>query len=124
MDSAEVQRSLGRIEGTQTQILTELKSLRVDFGEHKNDDQKNFSSLRSLVFTQRDDLKMEIAGQFKNADAARNQHLNEQDVKLDAIMTARAVLLGQLTMGQKILAAIGAFAIFVLSVTAWLYPHH
>lgn len=100
----EVQRSLGRIEGTQKEILRSLTELGNKFAEHVQQDQISFSSVRALVFEQKQDLKK----QFEDAGEARNKHLNEQDVKLDALMTARAVLTGQMTLGQKILAGTGA----------------
>lgn len=100
----EVQRSLGRIEGTQKEILRSLTELGNKFAEHVQQDQISFSSVRNLVFEQKQDLKK----QFEDAGEARNKHLNEQDVKLDALMTARAVLTGQMTLGQKILAGTGA----------------
>jgi hypothetical protein len=51
MSDENVQRALGRIEGTQTQILEMLDKLSESFGEHKNEDQRNFSSVRALFFT-------------------------------------------------------------------------
>lgn len=51
----DVQRSLGRIEGAQEQILSELKILRINFAEHKADDTKNFNTVREMI----DELKQD-----------------------------------------------------------------
>lgn len=95
-DSSELQteRALGRIEGIVEEILKEQKQLRQDFGDHKNDDQFNFSAMRTLVYKERGEVQKEI----------------------DAFKTARAILRGQLTMGQKILVYIGAIASFLITV--------
>lgn len=111
-DSADVQRSLGRIEGGLAALNEKIDILTTRFGDHLNDDQKNFSSTRASVYSLRDEIK----AQFVIADTARNQHLNEQDVKLDALMMARAVLRGQLTLGQKVIAWIGSGAVFLFGV--------
>ncbi len=102
----EVQRSLGRIEGAQAQILAEMQKLRSDFGDHKNDDQVSFSAVRALVFTQRDELRK----QFEENDRSRNQHLNEQDIKLDAIKQDSDRAKGA---GWVILSLLAALATFV-----------
>jgi hypothetical protein len=74
MPDENVQRALGRIEGTQAQILAKLDRLSKDFGDHKNDDQKNFSSVRALFFSKIDEQNV-----------LRERHLGEQDQKLDAL---------------------------------------
>ena len=70
----EVQRSLGRIEGTQTQILQKLEALETSFGDHRNDDQKNFSEVRSLVYTK-----------FNQQEELRETHLSAQDKNIAAL---------------------------------------
>lgn len=106
MENNIVQRALGRIEGTQTQILAELKNLRENFGDHKNEDQKNFSSVRRLVADQQEAIRKAFDAQA----VARNQHLNEQDVKLDALKQDSDRAKGA---GYVIIAIIGALATFV-----------
>jgi hypothetical protein len=64
-DYEDVQRALGRIEG---------KHLSDDFNDHKNDDQKNFSSIRVMM-----DRRM------GESNTSREAHLKTQDVKLDAL---------------------------------------
>lgn len=100
---SEIQRSLGRIEGTQKNSLERieqsLSDLREDMGAHKNDDQIVHSALRQLVYKERDELKADITS-FK---------------------TAKAVIKGQLSLGHKVLVAIGALASFVYIVwKIWL----
>jgi hypothetical protein len=105
----DVQRSLGRIEGTQTQILSELRRLQDTLSEHIQADQIGFSSVRVLVNEQRQNLD----AAFKENDRARNQHLNEQDIKLDALtaITNRAkgagwAILGLIGLVTAIIAGI------------------
>ena len=70
----EVQRSLGRIEGGQIQLLSEIKSLRADFTAHAATDLTSFAAVRN-----------EMQAGFEESTRARNQHLNEQDAKLDGL---------------------------------------
>lgn len=46
MSSDEVQRSLGRVEGLLESILKKMEDFEKNLGDHKNDDQKVFSSIR------------------------------------------------------------------------------
>lgn len=46
MDSDDVQRTLGRIEGMQGQILDELKHMRVELLRHESEDEKEFDYAR------------------------------------------------------------------------------
>lgn len=89
-----VDRALGRIEGLVEQILKEQKSMRDDFGNHRDEDQAVASSLRALIYKERDDVAVQFA----------------------ALKTARAVLRGQLTMGQKVVTSLGALVLFLLTV--------
>jgi hypothetical protein len=73
-DYEDVQRALGRIEGKQELILGKLNDLSDDFNDHKNDDQKNFSSIRVMM-----DRRM------GESNTSREAHLKTQDVKLDAL---------------------------------------
>ncbi len=95
----DVQRSLGRIEGALKAIDAKLDIVRVDLGDHKADDQRNFSSLR-----------VDMRRQFDENDRARNQHLNEQDVKLDELKQESDRAKGA---GWVILGLLGALATFV-----------
>ena len=101
-----VQRSLGLIEGAQIQILSEIKLFREDLGRHIDNDQMNFSALRVVIATQ----KKEMEDQFTENDRARNQHLNEQDVKLDGIKQDQDRAKGA---GWVILGLLTAFAGFL-----------
>lgn len=96
MADEHVQRALGRIEGTQSQILAELRSLRSEFGDHKNEDQRNFSSVRALFFNK-----------LEEQDKTREQHLGEQDAKLDQLKEDADRAKGA---GWVILALLGALA--------------
>jgi len=110
----EVQRSLGRIEGTQTRILDELTKLRDDFGAHKADDQRNFSSLR-----------VDMKSQFEANDRARNEHLTEQDTKLDIIQrdSDRAKGAGWAILGiMGLLASLVGGAVMA-ALSGWIKIH-
>ncbi|HCE07486.1 MAG TPA: hypothetical protein DEQ40_02580 [Oxalobacteraceae bacterium] len=108
MADENVQRALGRIEGTQTQILDALNKLSDSFGEHKQEDQRNFSSVRHLVFTK-----------LQENDESREKHLGEQDVKLDALKqdADRAKGAGWVILGLlgSLAAAVGAAVLSVFS---------
>lgn len=93
------QRALGRIEGTQTQILAKLDRLAADFGEHKHEDQKNFSSIRVMI-----DRKIE------EQNDVRETHLDEQDTKLAVLKQDADRAKGA---GWVILSLLGALATFV-----------
>lgn len=120
-DQADVQRSLGRLEGVSDQILAELRSLRVEFGDHKNEDQKNFSAVRALVYDQRRD----ISGKLEAQDATRERHLSEQDLKLDKLKQDSDRAKGA---GWAILGLLGSLATFVggavlAVVEGWIKVH-
>lgn len=106
VSDSETQRALGRIEGTQSQILKKLEELTNGFGDHKNEDQKNFSSVRRLVFDQKD----EILANIKDGNADREIHLNEQDTKLDALKQDADRAKGA---GWVILGILGGIATFI-----------
>lgn len=99
MSDENVQRALGRIEGTQTQILEMLDKLSESFGEHKNEDQRNFSSVRALFFTK-----------LEEQDKTRERHLGEQDQKLDGLKQDADRAKGA---GWVILGLLGAVATFM-----------
>lgn len=99
MAAVDTERSLGRIEGTQTQILDKLDKLSEALGDHKNEDQRNFSSIRALM-----DRKME------EQTTTREAHLGAQDVKLDALKQDADRAKGA---GWVILALLGSLATFV-----------
>lgn len=115
-----IERSLGRIEGKQELILVKLDSLEASFKEHVQQDQVSFSSVRTLVYTIRDELKK----QFESAASDRKEHLDEQDLKLDAIIQDKAVAKGKWTFTQKVAVGIGALVTFAWGVFTWAFPHH
>jgi len=99
MPDENVQRALGRIEGTQTQILETLNKLADAFGEHKQEDQRNFSSVRSLFYSKLDEQ-----------NEMRERHLGDQDKKLDALKQDSDRAKGA---GWVILGILGSFAAFI-----------
>lgn len=117
----QIQRALGRIEGTQAQILEEMRTHRAEFTAHQRQDLASLEILAVSIAKQRDDMNRGFAEQ----DRARNQHLNEQDVKLDGLKADADKAKGA---GWVILGLLGAFAAFlgtaVLSVlNGWLKIH-
>lgn len=89
----EVQRTLGRIEGllkqNQDEMRAGLLAVREEFNSHKQDDQRNFSSMRVAL---------------KDHEETRERHLTAQDKKLDILKSdadrakgAGWVVLGLLT---------------------------
>jgi len=75
----EMQRALGRIEGSQKQILQQMHDLRRDFNDHKGDDRQNFQVVSSRFG--------EVA---RNIEAAKNdfaEKLEAQDEKRSAAFT-------------------------------------
>lgn len=98
----DLQRSLGRIEGLFEQIDKKLDTLEIAFNTHKHENQSDFSDVRKLVYNERDALRTE----------------------LQAFHTARAVLVGQLSLGQKTLAFVGAAVGFLaVVVELWKAVH-
>jgi hypothetical protein len=128
MDAENVQRALGRIEGTQAQILDKLDKLGVDFGDHKNEDQKNFSSVRKLVYDHKTEISetirtenVAIAAKLEAHNAQREVHLAEQDEKLDALKQDADRARGA---GWVILSLLGALATFVGGAVIAVFGGH
>lgn len=94
-DPEEVQRALGRIEGTLGEILRKQNSISTELGDHRNDDQRNFSSLRNLI-----DRKITEQVTLRG----------EQDEKLEALKQDQDRAKGA---GKVILGLLGALATFV-----------
>ncbi|MBL6852397.1 MAG: hypothetical protein ISS15_05265 [Alphaproteobacteria bacterium] len=107
----EMQRALGRIEGALDQLLIEFRSLRGDFGEHKNDDQKNFSGMRALVYDQRREVNQRLDDQ----DKTREAHLREQDATLAALKEYQDRARGA---GWVIISILGGFA-SLIGASVW-----
>lgn len=100
----EIQRSLGRIEGALESMSAKLDAVRGDLGDHKADDQRNFSSLRNTM-----------RAQFDANEQARNQHLNEQDHKLDALKQANDFAKGAGWVVLSVITFLGAAVLAALS---------
>lgn len=112
----DIGRILGRIEGKQDQVMAEVRQLRADFGEHKQDDQRSFSSLRTT-----------LKGQFDESIRDRNQHLNEQDVRLET-QDGRLKIIEGLTKfnqgaGWVIIALIGFLGACVVAALSGVKFH-
>lgn len=95
----EVQRALGRIEGTLGEILKAQGRLSTELGDHRNDDQRSFSSVRKL-----------IADKITEQDTAREAHLSQQDKKLDHLKQDQDRAKGA---GWVIIGLLGALATFL-----------
>lgn len=109
-NSSEMQRAIGRIEGTQAQIIAKLDGMIVNHIAHENDDRRNFASLRSLI-----DTKLNEHTQTREA------HLEAQDIKLDALKTEQDRARGA---GWVIIGVLAAFASFLgFAVNAALGGH-
>jgi len=124
----EIQRSLGRIEGTQIRTLSELKATREDLGNHKNEDQKNFSLVRLSVAEQ----KNELIAQFERSAVERDKHLTAQDVTLaeqkkslaglnDLKNTARGIGIAVMAMLTFCATVIGGSLVLVIG--GWIKVH-
>lgn len=127
-----LQNAIGQVQATQKLILEEVRSLRKEFGDHKTDDQRSFSDNRKLSYQVKQDIISYVDAGLKERARDSNQHLNEQDVKIDGIDTkvsrilndeaiklaAKKLIETQLSTGQKIIAAIGGFIIFCLTLYA------
>lgn len=110
MSDNETQRALGRIEGFNAQILEKLDRLSVELGDHRNDDQRNFSSVRKL-------LDEKISDQNKTREA----HLIVQDKKLDQLKQEQDRAKGA---GWVIIGLLSALATFLgTAVIAALSGH-
>ncbi len=81
MNDEDVQRSLGRIEGVQSQILMELRRIQDVISDHVNADQASFSGVRVLIADQKDTLTK----QFGEQSAERNKRIDDVDNKLEEI---------------------------------------
>lgn len=110
MTDPAVERALGRIEGAQAQILHAVETLTTAFTDHKAEDSRNFSAVRALSFEHREELKDFVETKFEAQAIARNQHLNEQDVKLDGLKSAQDKAKGA---GWVILGLLTSLATFV-----------
>src|SRR5665213_3036235 len=106
MPDLEVQRSLGRIEGDIAQLLREFANHRIEFALHQKQDLQSLEVLAKTLAQQRDAMGIG----FKEQEKARNQHLNEQDVKLDILKEDSAKAKGA---GWVILGLLGSLATFL-----------
>lgn len=113
----EIQRAVGRLESSQKDLRREiadgLKAIKDEFSAHKNEDQVNFSSIRVSM---------------KESNDAREEHLNTQDLKLNAIAVVNARLETQdentKTIGKWIIGAFGSLVLLIGSaVVAALSGH-
>ncbi len=95
----EVQRALGRIEGANAQILEKLEKLSQELGDHRNDDQRSFSSVRKL-----------IGDKITEQETARATLLGQQDIKLDRLKQDQDRAKGA---GWVIIGLLGALATFL-----------
>jgi hypothetical protein len=95
----DVQRAIGRIEGTQAQIISKLDAIIVTHVQHENDDRRDFASIRAMF-----DHKMAAAAEV------RETHLGQQDEKLLALKqdADRAKGAGWVILG--LLGSLAAFA--------------
>lgn len=117
----EVQRSLGRIEGQLGELKTEvrhgMKDMREEFALHKNDDQRNFSSLRLSLKDSSDEREKHLASQDDKLDELA---LNNETLKtLNEVAKARNE-----TIGKYILAGFGALAALIGSAALALFKDH
>ena len=106
MAEAEVQRALGRIEGDVRRLLGEFTNHRAEFVAHQRLDLESLGILAKTLAQQRDVM----LASFEEQDRARNQHLNEQDVKLDVLKQDNDRAKGA---GWVILGLLGALATFL-----------
>ena len=110
MSATNIDRALGRIEGTQSQILSELIDLKKDYVEHLKNNALEFRRIDT---------------EFAEAARALNQHLNEQYKKLDAMKEVQDRARGA---GWIILSLIGGLATFsggavIAALSGWLRFH-
>ncbi len=118
-DEEHMQRSLGRIEGVQAQILAEFKLVRETLGDHVNADQLAFSQMRVYVSDQKDIL----VKQFENAAISRNGRLDKQDEKLSELSD----LADRIKRGGKfVLWLIGLITailsgVLIMAIATWLH---
>ncbi len=94
-----MQRSMGRIEGTQAQIIAKLDAMIINHINHENDDRKNFSSVRTLLETK-----------MAEQNNMRESHLELQDKKLALLQQAQDRARGA---GWVIIGLLGAVATFL-----------
>lgn len=118
MSDAEFQRALGRIEGTQTQILKKLDSLEEKLGDHVNADQVALSDMRVTINGQRQAL----SDQFEKQSKDRNDRLDAQDEQLKEIARYISWAKGASWPLLGLLGLIGAVmvGILVALVNTWL----
>lgn len=118
MPENEIQRALGRIEGTQDRLLSEFEQFRKAMTEHMDMDKVQFEILHSRIT----ELRKYSESRFVDQTDDRARHLGEQDIKLDALkekqdkaMGAGWVIMGILGM---CVACIGAMALAIFE--RWL----
>ena len=122
-DPDNVQRSLGRIEGMLQGVGNKLDKLSGDFMAHTEQDRENFSGVHKLVYEQRDILAKQFHAEFTAQADARNQHLNEQDVKLDNLAATKNFAKGVSWTVMGLLGSAGAIIVSVITaaLTGWLH---
>lgn len=106
----EIQRSLGRIEGTQKQILAELENVRRDLNDHKGDDRNNFQAISSRIGTVAKDAEDHLKAQDEQFTLQITELKSNQDKAQGA--------------GWAIIGLMGGVATFIgIAVTAVIEGH-
>jgi len=101
-NNAAIQRALGRIEGTQEAILQRLDQIDRALTDHREDDQRHFSSIHGHIDTQEEKMA---------ALAVVNERLEQQD------KNARMI-------GKYILGAFGSLITLLGSAAIAMFTGH
>lgn len=67
----DLNRQLGHMQGTQEQILAELRTLNSEFKDHIAEDNRNFSAIKTLMFGHLDIVDKKLALLTSDRDLAR-----------------------------------------------------
>lgn len=112
----DLQRAIGRVEGTTSQILSEIRRLQDQVSEHINQDQSAFSSVRVMITDQKDSLTKH----FEAQTADRDRKFRDQ---LEALTTQSAFTRGAWWIVTGIL---GGLATVVTIAVSYFRggPHH
>lgn len=80
-DLAELYRAIGRIEGTQEQIIHKLDAMIVDHIQHQRDDRRDFEAIRKQLDHKVGEARKASAGENAGQDGAIAAHA----LRIDAL---------------------------------------
>jgi len=116
-DLADMNRAIGRIEGTQEQIIRKLDAIIVDAVNHQQDDRRDFDAIRKQLDHKVGEVRRASAGE----NAGQDDAIAAQALRIDALEKQKEREKGA---GVVILGLIGATVSALGSMAYAIFSGH